>query len=1020
MSSFEEYRIDPRTESDLRAQMAELAHSYTPEWAFDPDKPDIGSVIGLLFASQLAGNIRRLNQVVDKYHTEFINLLDLSLKAALPAAGVAVFDMIPDTVAGVHIPRGVKLLAQGEGDARVVFETQQDVFVTSARLTDLVGVSGPCGSIHPIRGDWRKEPLLPRRLSAADGIKEDASAADGGTDEAKPEFPIALFDYTGENIARGALLLYHSSLFDTAPGVSVLVYAKEAVTGESMAAALCDADSYRWSYLSPEGLTPIAAKAGADGSVVLEKGGDNRHLLIDGTEYAVLCVETVGMPPHTVDLRSIEVSSSCAPTAPDCVIHNDEQLDSRSCLPFGATASIFDECYIGHDRIFRQQGAGIELTFHLEYEDKLVDLLPQQVQEELKIIKRRPRPAQLGRAETCVQRMALEYFNGRGWYRLPCDSDWQTLFDSTHTGEVSIRFQCPEDWRESVMGGVEGRMIRLRVMQADNCFLQPCLHRMPRLRDMRLRYRYVGFRRLPQRVERICGTVREDITAAVQQRQPFTAFAPLPYPENALLLGFDRPFDGAPVSLFFDIEENIHFARAPLQFYYSAAGGFKRLRIVDGTHGMRQSGTVLFDPPEDFAPFPVEGRRRYWLRLTDEAGAFDRQACCHAVIRSILLNAIEIKNIETLPEKQLYIEAAVPNMAFPLDTDNILSAEVFVNEYGALTQGEMQSMLAEEPDNVRAEYNLLGEISAFFVRWTEVDSFDRSAPGERHYVIDRMLSLLRFGDGVNVKIPRAQHGVAVTVRVQRCEGAGGNLPAGTVSSPYRNMMYIDRVYTPVATTAGSSLETVERARLRGTNLISGQDRLVSLSDFKRAVQSYSSVIEKVRCIPGHAPDGRKDARLISIAVMMRDYQQGSYSFHHMKKTLSAYLLSHCEATVSPDDLYLTEPSYITLSVDVWAETAQTDLAFQVQNALTARITAFLDPLGSGSGKGWEIGSLPDEKQIGMMLRTAEVNALVRRFAVHARRVEPDGVHECSLSELPRSPFMIGVNGIHRVHIVHAG
>lgn len=68
MSSFEEYRIDPRTESDLRAQMAELAHSYTPEWAFDPDKPDIGSVIGLLFASQLAGNIRRLNQVVDKYH----------------------------------------------------------------------------------------------------------------------------------------------------------------------------------------------------------------------------------------------------------------------------------------------------------------------------------------------------------------------------------------------------------------------------------------------------------------------------------------------------------------------------------------------------------------------------------------------------------------------------------------------------------------------------------------------------------------------------------------------------------------------------------------------------------------------------------------------------------------------------------------------------------------------------------------------------------------------------------------
>ena len=1008
MGRSNDFRIDPRTESDLREQIARLAQSYTPEWAFDTEQPDVGSVIGLLFASQLSGNIRRLNQVVEKYHTEFINLLDLSLQAAFPSVGVAVFDMIPDTVSGVLVPRGVKLLAEKD-DERIVFETQNEVFVTSARLTDIVGVSGAHGCIRPLRGDWRAEPLLPERML-------------GGWEESQPtaeqeRSAISLFDYTEDNIARSALILYHKSLFDTAEGVSVTVYAQDR-SGRSLASWLSDPANCRWSYLSQDGLQEIEAHEEENGGVILTRGGENRHVQIGGEEYAVLCVEACGMPRESVDLSSLTVRSACEPAVPEGIIHNDEQLSAERCLPFGPTASIFDECYIGHDRIFRQQGAEIELTFTLSYEDKLVDLLPAQVEENLKIIKRRPRPVQIGRAETSVQRMAIEYYNGRGWYRLPVETDWQTLFDGTHAGDVSIRFICPDDWRPSVIGGMEGRMLRLRVMQADNCFLQPCLHHMPRLDGMRLRYRYTGSRRLPQRVERICGTLREDITWQAQSGQPFTAFAPLPYAENSLLLGFDRPFSGSPVSLFFDVEENIHFESVPIQFYYSSPTGFKRLRVVDGTRAMRQSGTVLFYPPQDFARIEVEGRQRFWLRLTDETGAFDRGDRYHAVIRSLLTNAVEIRNIETLPEKQFYIETSTPNMAFPLETDNILSAEVFVNEFGALTQGEMQAMLGERPEDVRVEYDSLGEISSFFVRWNEVDSFDASTPKDRHYQIDRMLGLLRFGDGVNVMIPRAQDNPAIMVRVQRCEGMAGNLPGGAVNRLYGNMMYIDRVYNPISTSAGSNIESVESARLRGTNLISAQNRLVSPLDFTRAVQAYSAVIAKVRCIPGCAPDGRRDGRLISIALMMKDYQSGSYSFNNLKKPLSEFLLARCEATVSPEDLYLTEPIYIELSVDVWVETAQQDQAFQIQNLLTARIREFIDPLGDSGG--WEIGKLPDENRFAMLLRTTKMDAVVRRFCVSVRRVEHDGVHECSLNDLPRSPFMIGVNGEHRVHVMFVG
>jgi len=333
------FLIDPRTESDLREDIRRLAKSYVPEWAFDTSDPDIGSVLALLFASQMAGNIRRLNQVVDKYHTEFINLLDLSLKAAYPAAGVAVFELIPDTVDGVNVPRGVKLLAQGEGEERVVFETQQDVFVSNSILTDIIGVCSE--SICPLRGDWKEQPLVEWQREMTE------TPIDIDLEEPAPvvqEQPIKLFDNSGDNIARSALVLYHNSLFDTAEGVSVSVYAKDAQTGQSLASWLSDPANCRWSYLSADGLKPMEARAAADGGVVLEKGGENEHVRLDGEEYAVLCAETIGMPACAVECRSLEVSSSCEPTPPDCVVHNDEQLDTENCLPFGSVASIFDEC----------------------------------------------------------------------------------------------------------------------------------------------------------------------------------------------------------------------------------------------------------------------------------------------------------------------------------------------------------------------------------------------------------------------------------------------------------------------------------------------------------------------------------------------------------------------------------------------------------------------------------------------------------------------------------------------------
>ena len=999
--------IDPRTPADLRRQIARLAASYTPEWNFDPDDPDVGSTLALIFANQMGENLKRLNQVLGKYHTEFVNMLNLSLLPAYPASGMAVIDLIRDTVPGIDLPHGTKLVGQtgGPDGEPVIFETVSDVYITNSRLTDILSVSGTFGKIIPILGGPRQVELVPARPAPA------------GQEEPAPEFPpVSLFDYSAPGVERSALLIYHKSVFRTPPGVRVAVRPVNAAGG-SEAARLADPERCRWSYYDGETLVPFRSVRAEDGVLLLERGEEAQgELNLDGESYGLICAEALGPVDRAVELSALQLASACGEVPPSFVSHNGQDLDGARFMPFGDTASLFDECYIGHDRIFCQQGALVTLRFTLSFQEKLVTFTPQQEADELKIIKRKPRTVPFETARTVVDQVGLEYFNGLGWKRLTCTRDWSALFDGEHPGQIALSFRCPEDWRPVGIGAYEERCLRLRVTRADNCYLQPCLHNMPVMEHLTVSYTFDGLWKLPHRLRAVCGTRTEELTPLVLEGKPFTAFRPLPYTGNACCLGFDRKLEGAPVSVLFDVEESVHFQSAPISYEYSTLSGWKPLKVLDGTGGMSGVGTVVFMPPSDFARMEVEGVSRYWLRLVDADGVFDDPGLYHPRVRSIRPNAVAIRNRETLEEESFYISAATPNMTFPIAAENILSAEVFVNETGRLSQSAMRRLLRERPEDVRVEYDFLGGISSFFLRWTEVDNFDASQPADRHYVIDRMNNAIVFGDGVHVMIPPARTGVAFTLRAVCCKGARANLPAGAVNALLSNILYVDRVENPIATFAGSSIESVESAHLRGASLYSGRGRLVSELDFVREVRAFSTSIEKVKCAAGVDLDGAPAPGTVTIAVMTRDYADGGYSWASIRDRLRERLLARCEATLSAGRLLLAEPVYAEISVDVWAQADDAARAFDVQNLIRDSIDAFLDPLGRNGGAGWDIGEVPTEGQVRLMLRSLRLPGRITRFIATARYTDRAGVHETSLDGLERRPFVIGVGGHHHIYI----
>lgn len=254
------------------------------------------------------------------------------------------------------------------------------------------------------------------------------------------------------------------------------------------------------------------------------------------------------------------------------------------------------------------------------------------------------------------------------------------------------------------------------------------------------------------------------------------------------------------------------------------------------------------------------------------------------------------------------------------------------------------------------------------------------------------------------------------VQAVSCDGARGNVPAGAIDRFFGNVLYVESVRNPAATCAGSDLEDMESARRRGADLLSGRGRLISELDFVRAVRAFSGMIEKVKCAAGCDLDGRPDPSLITIAVMTRDYNEGSYSFHNIRAPLNRQLLSRCDAAMTPECLILAEPIYVEISVSVWVKVDNSDCAFDVRNLILDNIKGFLDPLARPGHNGWEIGTLPSEGQIKMLLQSLRFQGRVARMIAAARYVDRSGVHETGLDQLPNTPFAIGISGEHQVYI----
>ena len=1015
----------PQSAEDIENIIEKYRKSYAPEWKFDRDNPDAGTVIAQIFARQIEENNRLMSQMPERYHLEFVNMLDSTLRPAQPAGSMVVFNMDTETLMGTQVPKGTRLSADSDksDSGFLIYETDRNLYVTDSQIKNVFMTDFERGTISPIFGPFTTPEIITgtARIMPSDDEPEEESEEEETIieeDEFEERYRIPPFTLFGETqtLGRSILVMYEKKLFD---GIDEPIYIRFE-DGEDVIERVKDG-TLVFKYFSKKGFAEFeSVKLSDDGKTfVLLKDKECRKVTIDEKDYSVVILESNEVMIDSLEIGDVTISAGGDSKSPEYVGDGSLEFDVDKFNPFTDTLAIYNECYIGHNPCFSKAGARITLDFKVNYHDNLLRLTPEEEDKELLVIKRKPKKTSFDIPATAkADEIIIEYYNGIGWKKLRCDTEYAGMFAACESGAYHLSFICPEDWMESESGPYMGKCLRMRLVKSDNCFMRPATHTYPSVEKLKISYSYEGKFAPPERLERIAGTKKEDITHFLKQNKPFTVFSGIDYHDDALYIGFDKKMVEGPISIYFQLSDVNNQNGVKFKMEYSSLTGFNEMRITDLTESFTRSGTVMFMPPSDMARMTLEGKRLYWIKLVrNKNTSSDYVDVFLPKIVRMCLNAVTVTNVQTSEESDYYIDDVIPNNSISLGVENILDANVWVNEKGFTRKEEMEAIMLESPEKIRVEYDLLGRLSAMYILWEEVDSFEKP-PHKRCYRIDRMTGKIHFSDGNKCDMPRVTDDIAFKASIRSTDGEMGNLGEGMITGFTEAAPYIDSVYNPIRAHGGSNLETLDHAMIRCAGIMHSRERLVSETDFNRYVMDYSDSIDKCKVVIGLNKDGDSHADDISIVLLMKDYADGAFSFHRISAALQRDIYKRCAVTVDQESLSIVEPIFVTVSVSVWAMVMDMDDAFEVQNEVKSVLTQYLDPVKTETNDGWAIGTLPKETQILMRLSVLRSRAIIQRITMIGKYVDATGEHELDTKEIEVTPFMVVKSGEHRVIITN--
>lgn len=130
--------MPPKLYTDTREMLMEkigdLAASYTPEWRFNLQDPDMGTALAGMFARVLERSMEECNQAPKLWYRKFMEAAGCEAREAAPAKGYMTFGLVKPDMPEILLTKGWGVVSGGR-EGSVVMETEEDVYVSSASVS---------------------------------------------------------------------------------------------------------------------------------------------------------------------------------------------------------------------------------------------------------------------------------------------------------------------------------------------------------------------------------------------------------------------------------------------------------------------------------------------------------------------------------------------------------------------------------------------------------------------------------------------------------------------------------------------------------------------------------------------------------------------------------------------------------------------------------------------------------------------------------------------------------------------
>jgi predicted phage baseplate assembly protein len=448
-----------------------------------------------------------------------------------------------------------------------------------------------------------------------------------------------------------------------------------------------------------------------------------------------------------------------------------------------------------------------------------------------------------------------------------------------------------------------------------------------------------------------------DRTGVLALAGSFPAFNDPPRLDDTLLLGLSDPVPGCAVRLDFrgHVEGvGVNPEEPPLVWEAWTGGegagitnGWGQCEVSDDeTRGLNRPGSITLHLPSEHKASVIDGERAGWLRArivepVEDQPPYSASPVVHGLTACTVGGTVSAIHAEIIASEALGESTGVPGQSLPVSRTPVLAAAAAPIVETSSADGWQE--------------------------WTQVDHFADSTASDRHFVLDSMAGLVRFGPVVRtpeggVRRYGAAPDKGAAIRIRRYATGGGrrgNVATGAIVTLRSSIPFVAGVENRHPASGGVDGETLEEAKERGPLLLRTRSRAVTAEDYEVLAREVAPEAARIRCVrAGEADIPAGAVRLLVVPAAA--HENGRILFESLvpaQEMLARIAARLDEVRVIGAQLHVQPPLYRGVTVVARLIARPRVSLSRVRDQALDELYRYLNPLPGGGpdGAGWPFG-----------------------------------------------------------------